>query len=104
MSNNPSLRPPQFTIVFSLLGFLAPTVHNKLLRTLVPLAKSAPWLQSQALELTFVPALFALKGLALLSPNRDIFTKHTRFGLLWKSDYYENAGPAIEYLRERFLR
>ena len=84
-----------------LLDFLAPTVRRSVRRILAPLTKSAPWLKQEALELTFVPALFALQGLAILIPNGDVFTNQVCFGLLWKSKEYENVGPAVEYLRER---
>jgi hypothetical protein len=84
-----------------LLGFLVPAVRKRLRGILAPLIRSAPWLKQKAVELTFVPALFALEGLALLSPNGDVFTRQVCFGLLWKSSEYETVGPAIEYLRER---
>ena len=87
-----------------LLGFLAPTLRRRVRRILAPLTKSAPWLKQAALELTFVPALFALEGLALLSPNGDVFTKQVCFGLVWKSKEYDNVGPAVEHLRERVKR
>jgi hypothetical protein len=90
--------------VAGLLNFLTPTLHKRLLGILVPLRKSAPWLQPEALEQTFVPALFALEGLALLNPNADVFTRQVRFGLLWKSEVYESVGPAIEHLRRRVKR
>jgi hypothetical protein len=87
-----------------LLDFLAPTVRKRLLRILGPLTKSAPWLELEAVVWTFVPALFALEGLALLRPRQAVFTAQVRFGLLWKSEAYEDVGPAIEHLRKRVQR
>jgi hypothetical protein len=87
-----------------LLGFLTPTLGKRLRRILVPLTKSAQWLKQEALKWTFVPALFALQSLALLCPNADVFTPQVRFGLLWKSEQYEDVGPAIEHLRQRVER
>jgi hypothetical protein len=84
-----------------LMGLLVPATRKRLSRILALLTRSAPWLKQEAMELTFVPALFALEGLRLLSPSGDVFTQQLRLGLLWKCKEYEAIGPAIEYLRKR---
>jgi hypothetical protein len=87
-----------------LLGFLAPRHSRELRRTLTSLAKSTQWLRPLALEQTFVPALFALEGLALLYPEENVFIPLVCRKLLAKSEEYEEVGPAIEHLRERVRR
>jgi hypothetical protein len=87
-----------------LLGFLAPSLCPKLQHILAPLTKSARWLHQQALELTFVPALFVLEGIMLLHLSEAVFTPFLCLGLLGKSEEYEDVGAAIEHLRERVRR
>jgi hypothetical protein len=87
-----------------LLKFLAPRLGDKLHSILTPLVKSARWLRPQALELTFVPALFALEGIALLRLNEGVFTPQVCLALLAKSEDYEDIGPAIEHVREHVKR
>jgi hypothetical protein len=87
-----------------LLVFLVATLRKRILRILAPLAKSASWLKQEALERTFVPAFFALEGVALLTTSASVFTPQVCFGLLWKSGDYGDVGPAIEHLRKRLKR
>ncbi len=87
-----------------LLGFLLPQLSAKLRARMAPLRGATPWLSELALEQTFVPALFALEGIALLQPGNMIFTPLVSMGLLMKSKQYEDIGPAVEHLRERVKR
>jgi len=87
-----------------LLRFLLPRFGNELRGILAPLATSTRWLYNEALEQTFLPALFALEGIALFRPNEPVLTPLVSVGLLAKSKQYEEAGPAIEDLRERVKR
>ena len=87
-----------------LLRFLVPQLGNELRRILAPLATITHWLYQEALEQTFVLALFALEGIVLLRPGEPVFKPLVCAGLLQKSKAYEEVGPAIEHLRERVKR
>jgi len=84
-----------------LLKFLLPRHGNELRGILGPLATSTRWLYKEALEQPFLPALFALEGIALLHPGEPVFTPQVCLGLLWKFKRHEELGPAIEHLCER---
>jgi hypothetical protein len=84
-----------------LLGFLLPRLTKELRRILGPLAGMTQWLSQEALKQTFVPALFALEGIALLRLGEPVFKPLVCVGLLQKSKAYEEVGPAIEHLRAR---
>lgn len=87
-----------------LLSFLVPQLGNELRRILAPLATITRWLYQDALEQTFLPALFALEGIALLRPDEPVFKPLLCVGLLQKSKADEEVGPAIEHMRERLKR
>ncbi len=83
-----------------LLKFLLPRLGNELRGILAPLA-TITRLYKEALEHTFVLALFALEGIALFRPDEPVLTPLVSVGLLAKSKQYEEIGPAIDHLCER---
>jgi hypothetical protein len=84
-----------------LISFLVPRLTKELRSILAPLSGITKWLYPEAQALTFVPALFSLKGIDLLKPSEPIFTPFVRAVLLAKSKEYEDIGPAIEFLRQQ---
>ena len=78
-----------------LLRFLDVARSDALRKTLEPLHGALPWIRQEALELSFVPGLFALQGIALLEPMSEVFTHEVCAGLLAKAADYERVGPAI---------
>jgi hypothetical protein len=90
----------QFALA-GLLRFLAPRFGDELRTILAPLAGMLNWLYHEALQQTFVPALFALEGITLLRHNQLVFTRPVCAGLLAASMEYEDVGTAIEHLRNR---
>lgn len=92
---------------FALAGLLhlsMPSQRAQLHRLLGPLARSGKWLQNDVMNTTFVPALFALEGMALLIPAPAVFSPDVCRSLLEKSTHYEHIGPSIEALRSRVQR
>jgi hypothetical protein len=84
-----------------LLGFLLPRLTKELRRILGPLAGMTQWLSQEALKQTFVPALFALEGIALLRPGEPVFKPLVCVGLLQKSKAYgEWARPSSTCAQE----
>lgn len=84
-----------------LISFLVPRLTKELRSILAPLSGITKWLYPEAQALTFVPALFSLKGINLLKPSEPVFTPFVRAVLLAKSKEYEDIGPAIEFLRQQ---
>ena len=84
-----------------LISFLVPRLTKELRSILSPLSGIIKWLYPEAQALTFVPALFSLKGIDLLKPSEPVFTPFARAGLLAKLKDYEDIGPAIEFLRQQ---
>jgi hypothetical protein len=87
----------------ALLRLLDPGLAGALSRLLEPIKGATWWLGQEAMseQVGFVPALFALEGIALLRPNVQVFTPMVRAGLLSKCEAYGEIGPAIEFLRKR---
>jgi hypothetical protein len=87
----------------ALLRLLDPSLAGPLSRLLEPIKGATWWLGQEAMgeQVGFVPALFALEGIALLRPNVQVFTPMVRAGLLSKCEAYGEIGPAIEFLRKR---
>ena len=83
-----------------LISFLVPRLTKKLRSILAPLFGITKWLYPEAQALTFVPALFSLKGIDLLKPSEPVFTPFVCAVLLAKSKEYEDIGPAIKFLRQ----
>jgi hypothetical protein len=57
-----------------------------------------PWLIEEAEELTFVPAVLALKGLSLIDPFQVRFSFDRRQMLLAKAAKYDERGPAVDFI------
>jgi hypothetical protein len=87
----------------ALLHLLDPDLGDQLRRLLEPIKGATWWLGQEAMkeQVGFVPAFFALEGIALLRPGVAVFTPTIRSGLLSKCEAYEEIGAAIEYLRDR---
>ncbi len=56
------------------------------------------WLIKEAEDLTFIPAILALKGLWLIDPHQARFSADRRARLLAKAAEYDERGPAIDFL------
>ena len=89
-----------------LLGFLLPSVTAKLRNIIKPFSGTTPWLEEEINkdQVGFVPALFALEGIALLKQSDAVFKPLVCAKILLKLGKYEDIGPAIEHLRERVKR
>ena len=87
-----------------LLFFLFPGQKSVIIDTLKPLKSATRWLVELAMEQTFLPALFALEGIALLTYHNRIFTLSTCLELLRKFERYSDIGPAMNDLRVRVNR
>ena len=88
----------------ALLHLLDPSLGGGLRRLLEPIKGATRWLEQEAMneQVGFVPAFFALEGIALLRlHSAPVFTPVVRSGLLSKCEAYEEIGPAIEFLRNR---
>jgi hypothetical protein len=83
-----------------LIAFIYPQHKMRLVKMLIPIKGAIPWLSEYATKNTFVPSLFALEGIGLLSTVVYTFTPQVCGELLRKSEDYEDVGPAIEYLRQ----
>lgn len=71
---------------------------------LQPLKAAAPQLLNDALDWTFVPAFFALKGIALLGPVGQALAPDVRAKIVSKAGEYEHVGPAVAELRDQLVR
>jgi hypothetical protein len=87
-----------------LLFFLFPGQKSVIIDALKPLKGATRWLVELAMEQTFVPALFALEGMALLTDHKRVFTPSTCLELLRKFEDYSDIGPAMNNLRVRVNR
>jgi len=89
-----------FTLA-GLLAFLFPHHKRRLVNLLAPLKGAVRWLTPLAMDQSFVPAVFALEGVALLTGREEIFTSAVCEKLLPKFEEYEDVGLALENLRLR---
>ena len=87
-----------------LLFFLFPSQKLVIIDALKPLKGATRWLVELAMEQTFLPALFALEGIALLTDHKRVFTPSTCLELLRKFEDYSDIGPAMNDLRVRVNR
>ena len=78
---------------------LFPAQAPRLRQALAPLRSMSQHLQNLALAETFVPAFFALKGIALIDRG-CVLTSMVRMGLLFKAKAHEPQGPALAFLRQ----
>ena len=78
---------------------LFPVQAPRLHQALAPLRSMSQHLQNLALAETFVPAFFALKGIALIDRG-CVLTSMVRMGLLFKAKAHEPQGPALAFLRQ----
>ncbi len=81
------------------LQLLVPAQAPRLRQALAPLRSMSQSLQNLALAHTFVPAFFALKGIALIDRGR-VLTAVVKEDLLAKLQAYEQQGPALAFLRK----
>jgi hypothetical protein len=83
------------------LAFLMPSLRPRLLELMRGKIVGLSHLVEQAdAELTFVPAFFALHGMALDLSEKRIFTAVRVDSLHKKAAAYEERGPAIDYLKD----
>jgi hypothetical protein len=87
-----------------MIAFLFPQHKRRLVESLRPLKGAVRWLAALALEQSFVPAVFALEGIALVVGWQRVFTLAVCDELLPKFQDYEDVGPALEQLRLRVSR
>jgi len=69
-----------------------------------PLAPAIPELLEDLLASTFVPAFFALEGIALLRPEEQVLAPTLRATVVSMADEYERVGPAVAELRDQLVR
>ncbi len=90
-----------------LLHFFQKELYERLHAALLPLDPAIRWLVEDMSEFTFIPEFFARRGIALLYPSSDVFSRETCISLLNKVDSYADKGASIEALRqhvERYLK
>ncbi len=84
-----------------LLFFLFPQYRRRLAQLLAPLKGPARWLADMALQQSFVPALFALEGIALQVVREGVFNPWVCSMLLLQFGTEKNDSPALKRLRLR---
>ena len=77
-----------------LLAFVFPEHRTRLVELLVPLRGAVRRQAKPAMKQSFVPAVFALEGIALQGVAEDVFTPAICAELLRKFEDYEDVGPA----------
>ena len=85
------------------LALVDPQETRYLAQTVAPLRGPTRWLAGEALDpaMGFVPALFALEGMAVLKPWSTVFGHKARGTLLARLAESGAVGPAVDYLRAR---
>ena len=84
-----------------LLAFLFPNQKSRIIDLLTPLKGATRWLAKLAMAQTFLPAVFALEGVALPRDRMRVFTPSICLELLKKFEDYQDVGPAMNALRLR---
>jgi hypothetical protein len=103
-SNRPNPEKLAQLALGGLLAFLFPQNKERVVKVLAPLKGANRRLEELALKQTFVPAYFALQGIAIQTKRSKVFTPATCAALLKKFEEYDNVGPALETLRLRVSR
>jgi len=83
-------------IVAGLLRFLVPETAQVLRSELKGRLTGIRYLLNKTDELTMLPAFFALQGISLLVPQRDVFTPERRRVLVEKASEYPQRGAALD--------
>ncbi len=83
-------------IVAGLLRFLVPETFQVLRSELKGILKGSRYLLSKTDELTMLPAFFALQGISILMPQRDVFTPERRRVLVEKASEYQQRTAALD--------
>ena len=87
-----------------LLAFIFPNQKSRIIDLLRPLKGATRWLVKLAMDLTYLPAVFALVGIAVLTNRPRLFTPSICSQLLKKFEDYQDIGPAISALQVRISR
>jgi hypothetical protein len=83
-------------ILAGLLRFLVPETTQALRSELKGRLKGIHYLLNKTDELTMLPAFFALQGISLLVPQRDVFTPERRRMLVEKASEYPQRTAALD--------
>ncbi|HBB95328.1 MAG TPA: hypothetical protein DC054_08035, partial [Blastocatellia bacterium] len=86
-----------------LLAISFPQLRSPIINLFASLKGATHWLVALAMDQTFLPALFALEGIALNTDRKIVFSRERCAELLRKFEEYEDVGPAMNALRNHVL-